>query len=175
MTVCLSVGPTASTDNQSEQTSLRLFCILAVAAITPVMGDDNTSVSSLDLCILTGRAQKVPRALFNNMLLHTFLPGGNSWIMWRKTAEKYFFCACFYGIVAYVLISRAQMRRFLACVVQSVISIDSSNIVIHRAHDLSLPSSPFAKDCLRSGWPLWSLRGSLEVHHGIFICMSIFK
>lgn len=172
MTVCLSVGPTASTDNQSEQTSLRLFCILAVVVITPVMGDDNTSVSSLNLCILTGRAQKVPRAPFNNMLLHTFLPGGNSWKMWRKTAEKYL---CFYGIVAYGLISRAQMTRFLACVVQSVISIDSSNIVIHRSHDLSLPSSPFAQDCLRSGWPLWSLKGSLEVHHGIFICICIFK
>lgn len=112
VTVFLSVGPTASTDNQSEQASLRLFSILAVAAFTPVMGVDNTSTSSLNLCILTGRAQKVPRALFNHMLLRTFLPGGNSWKMWRKTVEKCFFCPWLYAVVAHVLISRAQMRRF---------------------------------------------------------------
>lgn len=35
------------------------------------------------------KCTEVPRALFNHMLLPAFsLPGGNSWKMWSKTAEK---------------------------------------------------------------------------------------
>lgn len=35
------------------------------------------------------KCTEVPRALFNHMLLPSFsLPGGNSWKMWSKTAEK---------------------------------------------------------------------------------------
>lgn len=66
---------------QSDRLHLHFFCVLAVAPLTPMMGDDNTRAFSVNLCILSGSARKVPRALFNHMLLHTFSP-------WWKQLEN---------------------------------------------------------------------------------------
>lgn len=91
------------------------LCILAVAPITPMMGDDNNRAFALNLCILTGSARKVPRALFNHMLLHTFSPRWKQLGNVKEDCRKVtFFCTCLYGVVAYVLIYRPQRRRFWA-------------------------------------------------------------
>lgn len=84
---------------QSEQASPPFLCVLAVALFTPMMEDDNTRAFSVNLCILTESAQKVPRALFNHMLLHTFSPWwkqlGNVKEDSRKITFLHLFVWCF--------------------------------------------------------------------------------
>lgn len=149
---------------QSEQASPSFLCILAVAPFTHMMGDDNIRAFSVNLCILTGSAQKVPRALFNHMLLHTFSSlvetAGKCEGRQKKNNFFFFFLHLFVWCCCICAELQTSEEKVLVYAILSWISNNSSNIVIQWSHDFNLTSYQSAQDCLTSYWPPWSVRGS---------------